>query len=146
MRKMYHQKQSKLCTLMLLFLRRPQCFRKCPKDKRSSSQLQYCMTPRRREVAHSQRLLARNHENNGQSGFLMECVEISYLFSWIIISSLVDNCISASVRGDSVVSGEGTVTCIHTWLVFQSISGSNRSIKSAPISRGSDLRLVIFTG
>ena len=41
------------------------------------SQLPYCMTARRREVAHSQRQLARNHEKNGQSGWLMECVKIS---------------------------------------------------------------------
>ena len=48
--------------------------------------------------------------------------------------------------GDSVVSGEGTVVCDHTWLVFQSISGSNRSIKSVPSSRGTDSRLVTYTG
>ena len=47
---------------------------------------------------------------------------------------------------DSVVGEEGTVACDHTWLVFQSIDGSNRSIKSAPSSRCTVSRLVTYTG
>ena len=60
-RKIYRQKQSTFSTSMFILLRQPQCMQKCLKDKRSSSQLHYCTTPRRRGVAHTQRMLAQNH-------------------------------------------------------------------------------------